>query len=158
MAWGQEPQLLLDVRYQPKDACNICCPLEPKRVHSAVGFCFRGVFCSVSLTRVFATKTKWLPQWVWGGMCIVVRHGAGGGSWRHCWAVGTERCSVGFVQSERLQVFYQALGFQLVLFFPSPSSPRVNFNLADLTPSILQLLDPFAELLALLSFAVWGME
>lgn len=36
---GQEPQQLLDVRYQPKDICNICCPLEPKRVHSVVGFC-----------------------------------------------------------------------------------------------------------------------
>lgn len=36
---GQEPQRLLDVRYQPKDICNICCPLEPKRVHSVVGFC-----------------------------------------------------------------------------------------------------------------------
>lgn len=72
--------------------------------------------------------------------------------------MGTERCCVGFVQSGRLQVSYRALGFQLILFFPSPSCPSVNLDFTDLTPSILQLLDPFAELLALLSFAVWGVE
>lgn len=73
---GQESQQLLDLRYQPKDICNVCCPLEPERVHSVVGFCFREVFCSLSLSRMFATKTKWLPQRVWAAMWIVVPRGA----------------------------------------------------------------------------------
>lgn len=110
---------------------------------------------------MFATKTKRLPQRLWGGLCIAGPRGAaeaGGVLSGAVGAVGTERCSVGIVQSERLRVFRQSLGFQLVLFFPSPSSPNVNFSFTDLTPSILQLLGPLAALLAPLSYAVRGME
>lgn len=105
---------------------------------------------------MFATKTKRLPQRLWGGLCIAGPRGAaeaGGVLSGAVGAVGTERCSVGIVQSERLRVFHQSLGFQLVLFFPSPSSPNVNFSFTDLTPSILQLLGPLAALLAQLSTA-----
>lgn len=84
---------------------------------------------------MFATKTKRLPQRLWGGLCIAGPRGAaeaGGVLSGAVGAVGTERCSVGIVQSERLRVFHQSLGFQLVLFFPSPSSPNVNFSFTDL--------------------------
>lgn len=107
---------------------------------------------------MFATKTKWLPQWVWGGMCIVVRHGAAGvlrgtaGRWALSGAVLALCSQIGSRSSVRPR------DFNLILFFPSPSSPNANFSFTDLTPSIPQLLDPFAELLALLSFAVWGVE